>query len=338
MKAALLEELKQPLHILEVMNPKPGPGEMVLKQNVTGICYRDILTQEGYFPRAELPIIPGHEISGTVIETGPGVTEFSVGDRVSSLIYRPCGVCGYCRSGRENLCPKKQIYGETLQGSYAEYVTVHQDSVVKVPDGVGDHEAAIAACVTGMILHGLVQEGGLKDGGTLLVSGSGGGVGTHAVQIGKLLGAKVIAETSSESKVKDILALGADEVVLYSEHFDKEVKKLVPGGVDVAFETTGIYTFEQSLRSLAFGGKMVVVGNLKPDPVRMPLGLLILKGNAVIGSISSTKEDLKNALELSKNSSYKAIKYDEKNISDVNSAFDSMKKKESRGRVFLNFR
>ncbi len=338
MKAAFLDEINHDLHVRDVERPQPGPGEMVLKQNVTGICYRDILTQDGYFPRAQLPIIPGHEISGTVVEVGEGVTDFGVGDRVSSLIYRPCGTCGYCTSGRENLCPKKKIYGENLQGSYAEYVLVHQNSCVRVPDDVGDHEAAIAACVTGMILHALSTEGKLEKGQTLLVTGAGGGVGTHAVQIGKLLGARVIAETSSEKKVKDIISLGADEVVSYSEHFDRDVKQVAPGGVDLAFETTGIYTFEQSLRSLSPGGKVVVVGNLKPDPVRMALGLLILKGNSVIGSISSTKEDLEKALELSRNKSYRAIRYSEQPLSEVNTAFHSMRTKESSGRVFLDFR
>ncbi len=337
MKAAVLEEIKHPLHIRELDIPKPGPGELILKQKVTGICYRDILTQEGYFPRAQLPIVPGHEISGTVVAVGPDVSDFSVGDRVSSLIYRPCGECKYCLSGRENLCPSKQIYGETLQGSYAEYIAVHQNSAVKVPDNVGDHEAAIAACVTGMILHALKREGGMKEGDTLLISGSGGGVGIHAVQIGKILGARVIAETSSEEKVDAIKSLGADEVVLYHEHFDKDVKKIAPGGVDVAFETTGIYTFEQSLRSLSPGGRLVVVGNLKPDPVRLPLGLIILKGNSVIGSISSTREDLREALELSSRGAYRAMKHDVRPISEANQAFESMKKKESRGRVFLNF-
>lgn len=338
MKTAVLEELNHPLMVKETEIPKPQEGELILKQNVTGICYRDILTQEGYFPRAKLPVVPGHEISGTIVEIGDGVSDFKIGERVSSLIYRACGKCEYCNSGMENLCPKKQIYGETLQGSYAEYVAVHKDSVVRVPSQVGDHEAAIASCVTGMILRALVGQGGLKKGDSLLVTGAGGGVGIHAVQIGKLLGARVIAETSSEGKVETISKLGADEVILNSESFDKEVKSHTDGGVKVAFETTGIYTFQQSLRSLTPGGKMVVVGNLKPDPVKLPLGLIILKGNSVVGSISSTKNDLKDALELSKNSSFKAISNFERSLTDVNSAFAAMKGKESTGRVFLNFK
>lgn len=337
MKAAFLEEVNKPIQVRDAETPVPGKGEMILKQNFTGICYRDILTQDGFFPRVEMPIIPGHEISGTVIAVGEGVTDFSIGDRVSSLIYRPCGECAYCKSGRENLCPKKQIYGETLNGSYAEYVSVHQDSCVKVPDDVGDHEAAIAACVTGMILHAISGVGNLQKGQTLLVTGAGGGVGMHAVQIGKILGARVIAETSSEKKVDAIRALGADEVIMYSERFDREVKKAAPGGVDLALENTGIYTFEQSLRSLSPGGKMVVVGNLKPDPVNLPLGLIILKGNSVEGSISSTKADLKNALELSRNSSYRAISSLDHPLAEVNDAFSSIRNRESTGRVFLSF-
>lgn len=337
MKAAFLEGIGKELQVKDIDIPKPGQGEMVIRQSSTGICYRDLLTQEGFFPRAKFPLIPGHEISGTITEIGENVTAFKPGDRVSSLIYRPCGTCEYCVSGRENLCPHKKIYGENLPGSYSEYVVVHQDSCVKVPDEVDDHEAAIAACVTGMVMHALTTVGGLKKGQTLLVTGAGGGVGIHAVQIGKILGAHVIAETSSDKKIQQIKDAGADSIIKMSERFDRDVKNLVDGGVDIALETTGIYTFVQSLRSLNFGGKLVVIGNIKPDPVPLPLGLIILKGNTISGSISSTKEDLRKALELSRKDSFRAIAQ-EKHIDKVNDAFQAIRNRESQGRVFLGFR
>ncbi len=335
MKNAIIPEKGQPLKIGETEIPKPGPGEILIRQKITGICYRDLLTQDGYFPRARFPITPGHEISGTIVELGEGVENFKVGDRIASLIYRPCGKCRYCKTGNENLCPNKQIYGENLPGSYAEYILVHQNSVVKVPDSVGDHEATIASCVTGMILHALQKVGKLREGETLLVTGSGGGVGMHAVQIGKILGARVIAETSSPEKMGEIRNLGADEVISYSDNFSRQIKNVTDGGVDVVLETTGIHTFSQSLRSLNTGGRMVVIGNLKPEPVPLPLGLIILKGNSISGSISSTREDLREALHLSSSGKYKAIWHTEEPLQNVNEAFQLIRQKGNRGRVFL---
>ncbi|MGC8609015.1 MAG: alcohol dehydrogenase catalytic domain-containing protein, partial [Thermoplasmata archaeon] len=105
MKAAFLNRINEPLEIRDTDMPDPGENEVIVKQAETGVCYRDLLTATGFFPKVKLPIIPGHEIGGTVVKTGEGVRNFRVGDRISSLIYVPCGKCEYCLSGNENLCP-----------------------------------------------------------------------------------------------------------------------------------------------------------------------------------------------------------------------------------------
>lgn len=338
MKAAVLRNIKGNLEVTDVEKPKVSGNEVLIRQEITGICFRDILTRDGFFPRVKTPIVPGHEISGVIEEIGPEVKDFQIGDRVSSLIYDPCGECEFCKSGRENLCMNKRTYGELLNGGYAEFIKVTERSIVPVPENVSPEGAAISACVTGMVYHALHVEGGLKSGMKVLITGAGGGVGAHAIQVAKALGAEVIAETSSTWKEEQIRKIGADHVVISGERFDKEVKKLTGDGVHVALENVGIHTFESTLRSLRTGGRMVVIGNVTPDPVSLPLGLIILKGNSIHGSISSTRSDMKKALELTSQGKIKPIVDRIIPLEGVETAYDDMLHKKSFGRVYLDLK
>lgn len=338
MKSAVLKELHSPMTVEDVEIDSPEGDEIIVKQNITGICYRDILTRDGFFPRVKLPIVPGHEIAGTIESVGPDVKNFKKGDRVSSLIYIPCGKCEFCLSGNENLCTHKRTFGELLNGGYSGLVKVSERSVVKVPSNVPDEGAAIAACVTGMVYHALVKVGNIKQGERVLVTGAGGGVGTHAIQIAKALGAEVIAETSSKWKEEALYKLGADHVVLAGDSFDKDVKKITGDGVHLALENVGIATFEKTLRSLRTHGRMVVVGNVTPDPVSLPLGLIILKGNSITGSISSTREDMKEALKMTSEGKIKPVIEKKIELDEINQAFEDIKNRKVVGRVMINLK
>jgi len=335
MKAAFLKEIGKDLVIENFTVGEPESDQVTIEQDITGICYRDILEKEGFFPRMKPPIIPGHEISGIIRKVGAGVKEFKPGERVSSLIYEPCGFCEQCVSGRENLCPRKKTYGENINGSYTKFVNVSQRSLVRVPEGVSKELASIAACVTGMVYHALdsVGEGGY--GTRVVITGAGGGVGSHAIQVAKAIGAEVIAATSSKWKEETLYRLGADFVISSSEGFDREVKKIWPEGSQIVLENTGNATFTSSLRSLSFGGRVVVIGNLEPNPVSLPLGMIILKGNRVEGTISSTRNDLKKALDLSKKGLVKEVKHDERILENVNEAFADIKQRKNIGRIML---
>ncbi|MEM0158659.1 MAG: alcohol dehydrogenase catalytic domain-containing protein [Thermoplasmataceae archaeon] len=335
MKAGVLKAINTDIQVEEVGEPAIGEEDVLVEQNLTGICYRDILTQEGFFPRVKTPIIPGHEISGRIVKKGRLVKGFEIGDRVSSLIYVPCGKCEFCLRGDENLCPNKRTFGESINGAYARYVSIPQISLVKVPDGVGDADASIAACVTGMVYHALNTVGQIKSGDWVLITGSGGGVGLNAVQVAKALGAHVIAETSSKFKTETIAKQGA-EFIVTGDHFDKEVKKITGDGVEIALDTVGSPTFEDSLRSLRFGGKLVTIGNVSPNPVPLPLGLIIVKGNSVRGSISSTREDMKKVLELAREGKLKAATHKIIELEQINDAYKEMKEKKSTGRIMIH--
>ncbi len=335
MKAAFLDELKSNLIIKNYEIPEPGDEEVTLEQKYAGVCYRDILTRDGFQPRVVLPVIPGHEIGGKIIKIGKNVTGFEKGDVVSSLIYIPCGKCEYCLSGNENLCPYKKGYGESVNGGYSKYVNVNSRSIVRVPNGVSDETVPIAACVIAMLYHAVSRMGKIKNGDYVLITGAGGGVGSNAIQMVKALGGHTIAETGSKWKEEELYKLGAEYVVSSNSDFSRDVKKIC-GGADIVLENVGIATFNQSMRSLKTGGRMVVIGNLKPEPVELPLGLLILKGNTVKGSISSTLDDLKHALNLSidiiKPVIGKKIKLEE-----INDGYNDMLDRKVTGRILIDF-
>ena len=337
MDTAVLKAINTDLVIEKREIPVPGPHDVVVKQDMTGICYRDILTREGYFPRVKLPIVPGHEIAGHVYATGSGVKDFREGDYVASLIYEPCGKCEFCLTGRENLCPEKKTYGEANDGAYSQYVKVSERSLVKVPSSVPMESAVIAACVTGMIYHAIKVVGQIKEGERILITGAGGGVGSNAINVAKALGAEVIAETSSKWKEEKLRKMGADHVVEKSDHLSKDVKSITGDGVHMVLETVGLATFDQSLRSLRTGGKMIVIGNLRPEPVDLPLGLIILKGNSIHGSISSTRDDMKRVLDLTASGKLGHVSDTHTDLKGVNEAYGKLKEKKVIGRVIIDF-
>jgi len=337
MDTAVLRNINMDLVIEDRNIPVPGPDELIIKQDMTGICYRDILTREGYFPRVKLPIVPGHEIAGHVYEIGSEVKDFKKGDYVASLIYEPCGKCEFCLSGRENLCPQKKTYGEALDGAYSQYVKVSERSLVKVPQNVPTESAVMAACVTGMIYHAIKVVGQIKEGDRILITGAGGGVGTNAINVAKALGAEVIAETSSKWKEDQLRKIGADHVVEMSDHFAKDIKTLTGDGVHMVLETVGLATFDQSLRSLRTAGKMIVIGNLRPEPVNLPLGNIILKGNSIHGSISSTRDDMKKVLDLTAAGKLGHVSDTHVDIYGINSAYKMIKERKVLGRVLIDF-
>ncbi len=335
MRAVFMTGYGRPLEVREAEVPRPGAGEVLVRIEMTGACYRDILTVEGFFPKARPPLILGHEIAGRIAELGEGVEGFTKGERVVSLTYTYCGQCRNCRSGRENICRNRLWYGEDMDGSYAEYIRVKAGSLVKVPEAVPPEGAAIAACVTGMLIHAFQRVARLSENETVLVTGAGGGVGIHAVQIAKALGARVIALTSSPGKVEQITKAGADEVLVLGDKTLEEIKRITGGeGIDLVLESVGQPTFSVSLRALAWGGRIVNVGNVSASSVEIPLGLVILRENMVSGSISSTKQDVEQALEMTARGLVRPIAT-VLPLEKAQEAHELMKRRESVGRMLF---
>jgi NADPH2:quinone reductase len=249
----------QALHLEEVADPRPGPGDILIKVTAVGLNFFDTLVlRDKYQVSPPLPFSPGAEIAGPIEALGEGVTEFEVGQRVVAYI----GGNG-CR---ERLVTKTK-------------------NAILIPDGVSDEVAAGVVITYGTALHAFKDRAGLKPGESVAVLGAAGGAGVAAVEIAKLMGARVIAVASSKDKLDFAKAHGADEGVNYSEvDLKKKLKELtLPKGVDVLYDCVGGSAAEPSLRAMAWEGRYLVLGFASGEIPRIPLNLVLLKGCQIIG-------------------------------------------------------
>lgn len=261
MKAVLCKAYGPPedLVIEDVPAPACGPGQVRIGVHAVGINFPDCLMIEGKYQfKPEFPFSPGGELSGEILELGEGVTGLSVGDRV--------------------------IAGGG-HGGLAEEVVVSATGLRSVPTGMSMSQAAAWSTTYGTSYHALKQRGALQPGETLLVLGAGGGVGLAAVELGKAMGARVLAAASSEAKREAAKAAGADEVIDYSDGELKEkVKALTDGrGADVIYDPVGGDFFDQCMRCINWKGRVLVVGFVGGEIPRVPINLILLKGCQVVG-------------------------------------------------------
>lgn len=261
MKALICRELGTPdvLEYAEVPDPLPAPGRVVVDVEAAGVNFPDGLMVAGkYQTKPELPFVPGSEVAGTVRTLGPGVGGLTVGQRVTAF----CGI-----------------------GGYAEQVAVDAAQVHAVPDTVPLAEAAAMPVAYGTSYHGLVDRAGLREGETLLVLGAAGGVGLTAVEIGRALGARVIAAASSAEKLQLCKDHGADDLVNYREtDLKTAIDELTGGaGIDVVYDPVGGEAAETALRRLTWGGRFLTVGYASGDIPRVGLNRLLLNEGSALG-------------------------------------------------------
>ena len=287
-----------------VPDPTAGQKDVIIKVDACGVCFHDIVTRNGTLKfGVQMPCILGHEISGTVVDVGRDVRAFRKGDRVATVQrFHICGACRYCRTGRETLCPERKFTGDLgMVGGYAEYVAIEDDNVARVPEGVPLQDAAIVACAIGTILNAIREIGKLQPGETALVTGAGGGLGMHAVQLARLAGALVIAQTTSREKADQIRGLGAHTVIVHArgEDFSGAVKKATGGaGVDVAIDNVGSQLFEPIRRSMGIGGRWIMIGQLTGEFVPFNPAQLFLKNVSMLSATSTTRKQLEDCLAL----------------------------------------
>ena len=254
-------EVKQPggldnLNISERKNPKPDRGEIAVRWHATSLNYHDYLVAVGGIPVADQRI-PMSDGAGEVIQVGEDVNEWKKGDKVMSMFFP-----GWTE-GRPTLRKTVGVMGETLDGCMAEWTCVTPSGVSAIPDGYSYAEAASLPCAALTAWRGLIEEGRLNIGQSVLVEGTGG-VSIFALQIAKAAGAKVFATTSSEEKAERMKAMGADEVINYKEDekWGKTIFKLSGRGVDHVIDVGGGSTMRQSIEAVAIGGHISSIGIL----------------------------------------------------------------------------
>lgn len=303
MRAVMLEGFggRERLVLREVPAPEPGPGEVLVRLRANGVCYHDVLARQGHFPRTKVPGIIGHEMAGEIAALGTGVTDFRAGERVAIVMKDHCGRCRPCRQGRDNLCERSGgLFGEEIPGGYAEYIAVRARSLARIPQGVSFEQAAVVPCALSTAYHGLHAVARVQPGETVLITGASGGVGIHAVQVARMLGARVIAVTTSEAKRAFLAGQGADEVIVSAAlDFAAEARRLTGGtGVDVVFNIVGERAWAAALKSLAAGARHVFVGNLNAAPVSLRPAHAILKELAFLGTDGVTRREVETLFEL----------------------------------------
>jgi NADPH:quinone reductase-like Zn-dependent oxidoreductase len=291
--------------------PLPGPGEVRLKVAAAALNYLDIWVRDGW-PGIQLhyPHIPGADAAGTIDALGEGVSGWSVGDRVAVDPTLSCGHCAFCRAGQENCCIQFAILGEHVNGSYAEYVTVPARNVVALPGHVSFAEAAAASLVFVTAWHSLITRGGLHPAETVLIVGAGGGVNTASLQIAKLAGCTVIVVGSSDEKLAQAKALGADAIIRRDVEggWSRAVYQITAKrGVDVVVDNVGAATFKDSLRALARGGRLLTVGNTSGPITEIDNRLMFGKHLSIIGSTMGPHHDYVTVMNLVFKGKLKAI-------------------------------
>lgn len=261
MKAALCKRLDGPdgIEIAEIAAPEPGPGEAVVAVKAAALNFFDTLITRGkYQAKPDLPFSPSAEIAGVVEALGPGVEGVRVGDRVMAYL-------GW--------------------GGAREKIVAPAATLVPVPENVSDEVACGVSVTYGTAIHGLSDRGKLKSGETVAVTGAAGGAGLAALEIAKLMGARVIAVASSPEKLQVCREHGADELVNYADGDLKQMLRDLTGGngVDVVYDCVGGAAAEAAVRALAWQGRFLVVGFASGEIPKLPLNLLLLRGADAVG-------------------------------------------------------
>jgi len=285
----------------ELPTPEPGPGEVQVRLRASSVNRLDLWVREGW-PGLKLPLphIPGADGAGDISVVGEGV-DIPVGTRVVVNPSLSCGKCERCLAGEDNLCRSWHLLGESISGTYAEYVVVPASNVLPLPERFPYITAAAAALVFLTAWHSLITRGGLLPGETVLVVGASGGVNTACIQIAKFLGAKVFVIGSTDVKLKLAESLGANVLInrMNEENWSKAVY-LATGkrGVDVVVDNVGADTMMHSLRAARKGGRILTVGNTAGATFEIDNRYLFGKHLSLLGSSMGTHDDFRRVMTL----------------------------------------
>jgi len=290
------------LKYAEAPMPQPKKGEVLIRVQACGLNHLDIWIRQG-LPGISLPLphIIGSEIVGTIAELGPDSNRFKPGDRVLVAPGISCGQCPACLKGRDSLCREFKIVGLQINGGYAEFVAVPEKNLIPLPgQGLKPEEWAAVPLVFLTAWHMLITRAALQKGETVLIHAAGSGVGSAAIQIAKMQGAKIFTTVGSDEKIKKAEVLGADVVINYKKtDFAQEILRATNNrGVDLVLEHIGPDTWAGSMRCLARGGRVVTCGSTSGPKVELDLRFFFTKELSVLGCYMGSRRELDQVIGL----------------------------------------
>jgi NADPH:quinone reductase-like Zn-dependent oxidoreductase len=340
LKAVRFHEFGGPekLRFEEVPNPEIGPSEARVRVRACALNHLDIWARGGTRKeRIPLPHISGSDISGEIAETGNEVSGHPKGEKVLIAPGISCGMCDYCSNGWDSLCESYKIIGYETQGGYAEYVAVPEQNVLSIPDKLSFEQAAAVPLVFLTAWHMLVTRAHLVPGETVLVWAAGSGVGSAAVQVGKLLGSTVIATVGNDTKKEKAQKLGADFVLNHhTEDIPREIKRLTNGRkVNVVFDHIGEATWEKSMKSMAPAGRLVNCGVTSGGKAEIDIRYVFVKQFSLMGSFMGGRGELLKVLSFFEDGKLRPVVDSIFPLSEAAKAQEKMEKSEHFGKIVL---
>ena len=322
----------------DVPDPKPGPGEVLVRVRACALNFLDIWVRRGWPGlKLEMPHWCGADVAGEIVELGENVADWQVGQRV---VVDP-GVNlfedEFTRRGRDSVSPGYHILGEHRRGGAAEYLAISAGNLAAMPDDMDFPEAAAPLLVSLTAWRMLMHQAGLRAGETVLVVGAGGGVNSVAIQIAKLAGAFVYTVASNSAKAEQARQLGADVVLDRSQvNWGKEVFKLTARrGVDVVVDNVGKATINTSMQAVARGGRIVIVGNTSGPQAEIDIRFIFGKQISLIGSTMGSHQDFRDVINLLWAGKIKPVIHQILPLSEGREAYKMMQEGKQFGKIVL---
>ena len=341
MRAMVVERYGEPLVMAHLPDPSPGPGHVLVRVLACGVCRSDLKVAAGampFSPTLPLPHVPGHEISGEVAALGSGARGH-VGDRVVVFDYWGCGRCPSCQAGEENLCEHLRGWvGFTTPGGFQEYLAVPDDCVLPLPPNIPAEHGGPLSCALGTAYHSIVSRGSVRAGETLVILGAGG-VGLHAVQVGRAAGARVLAVDVQRHRLAAAREAGALDAFPAGPDAVEGVKSTTGGrGADLVVDTVGHHDSLIAGAQLArTGGRIVLVGYtaLREEYPALPADRIVLGEVSVIGSRYVTRRELYRAFDLVVRGLVRPVISGEVPLERANDALAMVREDRAIGRVIV---
>lgn len=301
MKATVLIESGKMLEFKDMPEPKPGPGEILIRVAACGVCHTDLHYIEHGVPTfKQPPLILGHETSGIIAGLGEGVTGLTIGSKVLVPAVVTCGKCRLCRLGKENICEQMIMFGNHVHGAYAEYMVAPAKDVFLLPDSIPLEEGAVIADAISTPYHAVRNRGNVRPGDIVVVFGCGG-VGINAVQVAAACGAHVIAVDISDKKLAWAKEFGASECVNAASqpNVPKAIRKITDGGgADVVFEAIGRpETIATAFDCVRAGGRLVVIG-YTDQLVALSGAKIMFRETEIVGSLGCRLVDYPGIIQM----------------------------------------